>query len=160
MSYKRLDIDVWIGDHGIHLSSKGDELVIRARFSRSRGDLDQFLAYLRHAMERWCLHHPLPKEAPASGKVPAALSPRFPANATEEGELKALAAEGPAAVYGWIYGPTSMMAKAMEHITWKQFGASDPSEGCARILKSIRDHDEDLRAVRPNLRRGRTLPRA
>jgi hypothetical protein len=155
MGIRRFDPDAWIGDSGIQLVARGEELLIRARFSRRSGDLDHFLSELRSAALLWIKHHPYPypTDGRAKPNVPKELGTlRLPKNPVEEKELKSLAADGPSAVYKWIYGSESLITKAMTGTTWAQFGVETAAEGCDRILRSILDHQADLRTVRPQLR--------
>jgi hypothetical protein len=157
MGIRRFDPDAWIGDSGIQLIARGEELLIRARFSRRSGNLEVFLSELKSAILLWIRHHPHPSSASTDARpkqnVPRELGAlRLPKTAGEEKELKTIAAQGPGAVYKWIYGPESLITKAMAGTTWTQFGVENATEGCERIVRSILDHQADLRAVRPNLR--------
>ena len=64
--------------------------------------------------------------------------PRIPKTPQEEAELEALTAQGPGAVYAWIYGPQSGMARAMAKLTWPQMQIADPKEGLAKLLEGLR----------------------
>jgi ParB family chromosome partitioning protein len=64
--------------------------------------------------------------------------PRLPQNADEQQDLEAMAQAGPGAVYAWIWGADSLMARTMAKMTWKEIGAPDPVTGCRNIVLVLR----------------------
>jgi transcriptional regulator with XRE-family HTH domain len=62
---------------------------------------------------------------------------RLPKTPAEQAELEALAAQGPGAVYAWIYGPESIFTKQVQPMTWEQMDVKDPVQGCRDLLKTI-----------------------
>ena len=168
MGTKRHKAEDWTGDPFMHFSATKEELVVHARFSRIEGDLEQFIYTLRNAILLWTRRHPYaatPKEPVSGESLPSSSANvfrpnemgamRLPQTTTEQNELRKLAEKGPFEVYQWIYGSESLMAKAMKGSVWKQFGVETAAEGYQRVLQSIRSHQADLRAVRPQLQRVR-----
>jgi hypothetical protein len=160
MTAKDRDADVWIGDYGMQITEKGSQLCLTARFCRETGNLDHFLAELRSAISLWCTQHPYSRTRPVQPIFRVAESARrgrtrmrLPQNADEMRELEELAEKGPVEVYKWVYGAESLMTRAMYGVSWKQFGVDKPAHGCRRLLDAIREHNEDLRIVRPQSRR-------
>jgi hypothetical protein len=157
MSEKMPEKDVWIGDYGMQLFEKAGDLCVSARFRRDSGNIDHFLLQLRSAILLWCSQHPRPgAQQPAirtERSTGLRTKVRLPETSEELKELESLAQKGPNEVYKWVYGDKSLMARAMQDVTWAQFGIQDPSEGCQRLLEAIRSHDQDLRLVRPQLRK-------
>jgi hypothetical protein len=160
------DEDTWISDYGIRLQEKGGDLFVNARVPAAPADLDLFFFQLRHAIEIWRRQHPEPLKvkAPAPSRSgpkvitsgdPMALSIetragklRFPITAAERAEVERLSAKGPGAIYGWVYGTDSSLAKTMEGATWKDFGVEDPTLGCRRLLAALEVHAKDLNLLR------------
>lgn len=63
---------------------------------------------------------------------------RLPQTPAEQAEVEALAASGPAAVYAWIYGKGSVVAKQMKLARWSDLGVADPTEGARTILTALK----------------------
>src|SRR5205807_107566 len=53
-------------------------------------------------------------------------SVRLPKSPEEQAEVEALATHGPGAVYAWIFGPNSLMAKKIASATWADMNITDP----------------------------------
>src|SRR5207245_11543501 len=53
-------------------------------------------------------------------------------------EVEALATHGPGAVYAWIFGPNSLMAKKIASATWADMNITDPVLGCRQLVEGIR----------------------
>jgi hypothetical protein len=155
--------DVWIGDSGMKLTERGSDLFVSARFCRQTGNLDQFLSQLRNAILLWCAQHPYQRTRGGTGTLRRSAGAvksvgrwtplRLPETIEERQALDVLALKGPAEVYKWVYGPENLLCQAIEGMTWKDFGADNPSEGCLRLIESIRAQFQDLLALRPTLRR-------
>jgi hypothetical protein len=67
---------------------------------------------------------------------------RLPKTTDEQEELDALATLGPAAVYEWIYGPGSLMAKKMAGITWLDLGVKDSKEGIQKTVDTLKQFQQ------------------
>jgi hypothetical protein len=136
--------EIWIGDYGIQISQEGPILHVAARFNREAKNIEPFLEHIRSAIFLWCSQHPIGNTGPTKPGYAPAFNPtaavRLPQTPEEETELETIAAQGPAEVYKWIYGPDSLMTRAMQGMTWRHFGAEDPVVGCQRLLASIREH--------------------
>jgi hypothetical protein len=63
---------------------------------------------------------------------------RLPMNDQEQNDLAGLAPQGPAAVYKWLYGENSLMAKKAQALTWADLGESDPVTGCRKMVEQLR----------------------
>jgi ParB family chromosome partitioning protein len=99
-----------------------------------KGELVAWLRKLAAAIEKG-------NEPPPVQKLPPpALNnmPRLPQTAEEERTLETLAALGPGAVYGWIWGPESLMARTMAKMSWQEIGAKDAISGCRNIVDVLR----------------------
>jgi ParB/RepB/Spo0J family partition protein len=88
---------------------------------------------------------PAPQENSAVAAVlasddpaPADSSPRIPKTPEEQAELEALAAQSPHAVYQWIFGSESFLAKRMATVTWQSMGITDPKQGLKQILEGVK----------------------
>ena len=66
---------------------------------------------------------------------------RLPKTPEEQAEVEALAIQGPAAVYAWIFGPDSLMAKKVEGASWTDMGFTDPVTGYRQIIESLRQFE-------------------
>ena len=65
-------------------------------------------------------------------------SVRLPKSPEEQAEVEALATHGPGAVYAWIFGPNSLMAKKIASATWADMNITDPLAGCRQLVEGIR----------------------
>ena len=63
---------------------------------------------------------------------------RLPKTIEEEEELDALVSQGPLAIYAWIYGPDSLLARKVASSTWADFGITDPHEGLKLLIAGMR----------------------
>jgi hypothetical protein len=69
---------------------------------------------------------------------------RLPKNDQEQAELETLAAQGPGAVYAWIYGPESLMAKRVATMSWADLEMPDPVTGCRKLVEGLRQTKDVL----------------
>ena len=59
-------------------------------------------------------------------------------------EVEALAAQGPGAIYAWVYDPNSLTAKKMAGVTWEDLGEKAPVPGCRNLIRGLRQAAELL----------------
>ena len=117
------------------------------RLQNERKEVNEF----KQKVAQSVLGHPLPQPVEVPQATLEAMAsvlndvsdledgePRIPKTPHEEAELEALTAQGPGAVYAWIYGPQSGMARSMAKLTWPQMQIADPKEGLAKLLEGLR----------------------
>jgi ParB family chromosome partitioning protein len=63
---------------------------------------------------------------------------RLPETEDDWNNVSAQAFYGPAAVYAWVFGKNSPMAKKTNALTWDSLGETDPIVGCENIIKQMK----------------------
>jgi ParB family transcriptional regulator, chromosome partitioning protein len=148
---------------GFQFKTEGDRLVIHGRtpIVKSQDAAQQLADLIKDAFSSWVNGQKQPddmenKTPPTMPEIPEAVQQampsneaefkqmeedqknlRLPKNDQEQAELEALASQGPAAVYAWIFGPTSLMAKKMANVTWADMNITDSVTSCRQLVEGI-----------------------